>query len=29
MVSVCAPTVDESLESKVRIGDLELVETVT
>ncbi len=29
MVSVCVPTVDESLEEKVRIGIPELVETVT
>jgi hypothetical protein len=29
MVSVCFPTVEESLEEKVRIGVPELVETVT
>ena len=29
MVSVCVPTTDESLEEKVRIGEPELVETVT
>jgi hypothetical protein len=29
MVSVCVPTVDESLEEKVRIGEPVLVETVT
>ncbi len=29
MVSVCIPTVDESLEKKVRIGVPEVVETVT
>ena len=29
MVSMCVPTVDESLEEKVRIGLPELVETVT
>ncbi len=29
MVRVCVPTVDESLEEKVRIGVPELVETVT
>jgi hypothetical protein len=29
MMSVCVPTVDESLELKVRIGEPELVETVT
>ncbi len=29
MVSVCAPTVDQSLEAKVRIWEPELVETVT
>ncbi len=29
MVSVCVPTVDESLEKKVRMGKPELVETVT
>ena len=28
-VSVCVPTVEESLEEKVRIGEPELVETVT
>ncbi len=29
MTSVCIPTVDESLEAKVRIWEPELVETVT
>ncbi len=29
MVSVCVPTEEESLEEKVRIGEPELVETVT
>jgi hypothetical protein len=29
MVSVCVPTVDESLEEKVRIGEPVMVETVT
>jgi hypothetical protein len=29
MESVCVPTVDESLEEKVRIGEPVLVETVT
>ena len=29
MVSVCVPTVDGSLEEKVRICTLELVDTVT
>jgi hypothetical protein len=29
IVSVCLPTVDGSLEEKVRIGEPELVETVT
>ncbi len=29
MVSVCVPTVEESLEEKVRIGEPELVDTVT
>jgi hypothetical protein len=29
IVSVCVPTVDESLEEKVRIGEPVLLETVT
>jgi hypothetical protein len=29
MVSVCVPTLDDSLVEKVRIGKPELVETVT
>ena len=29
MMSVCVPTVEESLEEKVRIGEPELVDTVT
>ena len=29
IMSVCVPTVDESLEEKVRIGEPVLVETVT
>ncbi len=29
MMSVCVPKVDESLEEKVRIGEPEVVETVT